>query len=231
VEALVDSLPIAMLGAKRLRVPTRPLVETTAEGRAVLWAALFGRVGVAIDANGTRALVRFSDGDRIGAHLSLAGGATVIRSRVDGVDVFEVRGAGLTVLAPAVASTDAAPGLPPRWGRWRFREAWGTTSAAEQADEERARNVWHCAVPRHVQLTVRAWNPGDRICTAGARAGRRVTRYFAEAGVPALDRPGWPVVLQAEEIVWVPGVCRSVAAPSRPGRSDLSWYRCERERD
>ncbi len=232
VEAFVDALPIVSLGATRLQLPTRPLVQTTDEGRAVLWAALFGRVGVAIDAHGTRALVRFTDGDRIGAYLSIAGGATVIRRRIEQMDVFEVRGPSVGAVAPTVVTSASTAALPARWGRWRFREAGGSSGAVSRnTAEERSQSAWHCPVPSQAPLTVRAWNPGDRIRTAGARAGRRVTRYFAEAGVPALDRPGWPVVLQAEEIVWVPGVCRSVAAPNRPGRSDLIWYRCERERD
>ena len=80
-------------------------------------------------------------------------------------------------------------------------------------------------------VTLRVWTAGDRIRTAGAPAGRRVTRYFSEAHVPALDRSTWPVVLVENELAWVPGVCRALAAPSRPGRPELIWYRCEPEFD
>jgi hypothetical protein len=54
-----------------------------------------------------------------------------------------------------------------------------------------------------------------------------VKRFFADARVPALDRPGWPVVLVNGTIVWIPGVRRSDAATVRPGRPGVR-YECDR---
>ena len=52
-------------------------------------------------------------------------------------------------------------------------------------------------------------------------------RLLREAGIDAGIRPGWPVVLSGDEIVWVPGVRRGTAATVRSGRP-VAVYRCER---
>ncbi len=234
VEALVDELAPTMLRAGVLRVHAHGLDDTTDEGRAVLWPALFARVGVVLDARGTRELVRFTTGKRRGAMVTLAKGAVALRTGGADGDTFELRRGAALERRSMVWSGPAAL-LPGRLGGWRFRRAPVPTMSAEQADNggapERWSDPWYLALPPTASLSVRPWAAGDRIQTLGARTGRRVTRYFAEAQVPALDRPGWPVVLMDNEMVWVPGICRSLAAPNRPGRPDLIWYRCEREHD
>ena len=232
LEAFVDTLAVERVAPGVVRVPSAPLEATTDDGRAILWSALFARTGVALDARGTDALVRFTTGGRRGAHVSLAGGAVAMRLGIRGLDVFELRRASGSGRAQPDLWAGESNALPARWGAWRFRRSFHGAAAGSTTTEARCSNdEWSSAVAADASVTIRMWLPGDRIRTAGARAGRRVTRYFAEAGVPALDRPSWPVVLQQEEIVWVPGVCRAVAAPNRPGRPDVIWYRCEREHD
>lgn len=127
-------------------------------------------------------------------------------------------------LAPRAGGTRTAEShseLPRRFGAWQF------VACAEPAPD--SESAWYAAIPQGLSCTVRAWQAADRIVTRGAPAGRRVARYLSEARVPPVDRPVWPVVLIGEDIVWVPGVCRSSAAPNRPGRPAVSWYRCERE--
>ena len=222
VEQYLDGCGLVLASDRtRVMVPARILEGTTAEGRAVLWPAICARAGVTLDANGTRAAVRFTTANRCGAHIRLAGGATIARRRDGRSDIFEVRRAtgrdsGWPVFS---GSVDA---LPPRFGRWRFRRL---------GVEPLATDAWCIGLPAGASVAVRPWQPGDRIRTAGAPAGRRVTRYFSELRVPVLDRPTWPVMLAAGEPMWVPGVCRGLAAPSRPGRPELIWYRCEREFD
>ncbi len=228
VDALVTTFGVIRLHASVVRVPARPLEETTTEGCAVLWAALFAMVGVAIDARGTQALVRFTNGGRRGAHIALAGGAVVLRQGRGAVDVFELRGVAATARMAPGPWEGPGVSLPARWGRWRFRQLPSAPIAEATPPRE---SSWCCEMPATGSLRLRAWRPGDRIQGAGAEAGRRVARYFAEAAVPALDRPTWPVVLAGDEIVWIPGVCRSVAVPYRPGRPDSIWYRCERQHD
>lgn len=204
-------------------IPSHVLDDTTPEGRAVLWPAICARAGVTLDAAGTHAAVRFTTTRRRGAQLPLAGGALLLRRREASHEVFDVRRQA-PAPGPAFAWQGTSDALPPRFGRWRFRRL-GVGASPSGGDP------WTMALPSGHPVVVRAWAAGDRIVTMGAPAGRRVTRYFSESRIPVPDRPSWPIVLIADEPVWVPGVCCAAAAPSRPGRSDLIWYRCERERD
>lgn len=172
-------------------------------------------------------------------------------------DVFEFRappGAERGFRLPPPRS--AATLLPPRFGGWRFvplptaplelgseatlmgapasshAGAESATPAADTLSQKAAAalsSAWVMPLATDAVLEVRAFQDGDRIRTAGAPAGRRVARYLTEARIPPIDRPTWPVVVHGNEIVWVPGVCRSSAAPYRSGRPAVTWYRCERE--
>ncbi|MEP6834226.1 MAG: tRNA lysidine(34) synthetase TilS [Gemmatimonas sp.] len=212
-------------------------------GLAVIWAALMAKCGVALNRRGTTALVRFTNQSRIGTRLELAGKACVLRLRDGVTEVFEMRpGPDARLLSRATGwerpvststastlmvgrSVMASPSLPPLFGQWRFVKS----DSIKQGVTNSVHDVWVFPVPEGVQCDVRRWTAGDRIVTVGAPAGRRVARYLSEAHVPPVDRPQWPVVLIDGDIVWVPGVCRSLAAPNRPGRPAVTWYRCERE--
>lgn len=248
VEAFVDGVPLVAVRDGVLRVPSDPIDRTTDAGRAVLWPALFARVGVVLDARGTRALVRFSHSTRRGAYVEVAGGAIALRVGEGAQHAFELRrpptratslgGAALDGAATSVGGashrtaptawepwTGTAEQLPARLGRWRFRRL--TPADARAAADDR----WLFGVPVDATVTIRAWNAGDRIFSPGYPAGRRVTRYFSDRHIPALDRSGWPVVLLHGTPLCVPGLCRADAAPNRPGWPDSIWYRCEREFD
>lgn len=224
VDRFLDTLGTWSPYAGALRVPVVGLTSTNDAGRAVLWAALFARVQVALDARGTTALVRFTNGSRRGAHVTVAGGAVAMRNGAGEREWFELRGFVRNRSPARYAWQGAWRTVPQKLGAWRWRRV-AAMSALEALDP------WCCALPEHENVQIRPWNAGDRIRMPGAEAGRRVTRYFSEAHIPALDRSTWPVVLVADEVVWIPGICRSVAAPHWPGRPDLIWYRCERESD
>jgi tRNA(Ile)-lysidine synthase len=229
VEAVVDALGAEAVPRGGLLVPVAPLRDTTDPGRAVLWQALAGRIGVALDRRGTVDLVRFTMADRIGARRDLAGGAEVERVVREGRDGFELRPPRRGRLFSAADSwTGRADAVPRRVGPWSFRRAWSTACDATAAPTPDP-SAWSMPLVGSAVVTIRPWRSGDRIRTTGAPTGRRVARYLQEAGVPVRDRAGWPVVLLEDEIVWVPGVCRGRAAPSRPGRPALIWYQCERE--
>jgi len=204
-------------------------------GLAVVWPALLARCGVALNQRGTTALVQFTNHSRVGARLELSGKASVLRVRDGATEHFEMRAgphrrldSRATRLVPSVSAAATllpGPALPPSFGQWRFvrgeRIKHGVTETCD--------DLWSFPLLEGVQCEVRCWSASDRIVTLGAPAGRRVARYLSEAHVPPVDRPQWPVVLIRGDIVWVPGVCRSLAAPNRPGRPDVTWYRCERE--
>jgi tRNA(Ile)-lysidine synthase len=223
VDAYLETLEISPVRDGALRVPAAVFADTTPEGRAVLWPACFARLGVVLDARGTRELVRFSSSRRRGGQVHVAGGATVVGTSHGREAVFELRRA--TVERVAEPWSGPAEALPARFGSWRVRRM-APKDARSAADDR-----WQFGVPVGATVTMRAWHAGDRIRTVGAPAGRRVTRYFSDAHVPALDRGGWPVVLVGDALLCVPGICRALAAPHRPGWPDSIWYRCEREHD
>ncbi|MGV3709927.1 MAG: tRNA lysidine(34) synthetase TilS [Gemmatimonas sp.] len=251
VEALVNTFAIQPAPAgtppSSMRFEAAHLAGVGDEGLAVLWPALMARCGVALNQRGTTALVRFTSESRLGTRLELAGHASVIRYRESGREWFEMRpgrdrrstaratGWERPVSTPAGAFRAVNPVqaaqiiLPPSFGQWRFTRGDGKNRSTGATVTNPESDLWWFAVPEGVRCEVRHWSAGDRIITPGAPAGRRVARYFSEAHVPPVDRPLWPVVLIGEDIVWVPGVCRSPAAPNRPGRPAEIWYRCERE--
>jgi tRNA(Ile)-lysidine synthase len=51
-------------------------------------------------------------------------------------------------------------------------------------------------------LRVRGWRPGDRL--AGRR--KKIQDVFVDAKIPRSDRDGWPLVVQGDEVVAVPGI-------------------------
>ena len=88
------------------------------------------------------------------------------------------------------------------WGRWRFR--WRRAAAPKQ-QERSGLSAWFTLDP----LTVRGWIPGDKVRPLGGAGRRLIVRCFQDARVPRSSRQSWPVLTGTDDIVWVPGVCRS----------------------
>ena len=210
VEGVVDSLPIRRCGGA-VYVARAALGGYSPEELAVLWPAVAARARVRLDRRGTRRLAEFTiTAGRIG-RVPLSGGAEVVALP----QLYLVRGRLPTrwELQPLDGSN--------RHGEWRLR-------CVEHADwTELPDDCWRAALPAEATLSVRSWQDGDRILRHGAGSARRVKRFFAEAGIAGPLRTGWPVVLADGEIVWIPGVCRSVAATERPGRPAVH-YVCDR---
>ena len=69
---------------------------------------------------------------------------------------------------------------------------------------------------------VRRWRPGDRILPLGGTGHRLIVRCMQDRRVARRDRPGWPVLVDAQEVpVWVPGVMRSGRALPVAGQPAL----------
>lgn len=211
VEHAVDAFIPHLVDAGSLRVAREVLLTFDPEALRVLWPALAARMGVVLDRRGTERLASFTIQGRRGARIQLSGGVEAVRHR----DTLLVRRA------------DASAGYRTRrlgestdFGPWRFVRT--SSHGAESGD-------WEAELPLNRPLHVRGWRAGDRIIPAGERGGgaRRVKRLLRESGVEAGIRRGWPVVLSGDEIVWVPGVRRGLAATVRSGRP-VAVYRCER---
>jgi tRNA(Ile)-lysidine synthase len=218
VEALVDeTVPHDRTSPTTLEI-ARPELSSHDEGSlGVLWPALAGRVGLALDHRGTRRLSVFTISDRSGGMIPLSGGWCVERRP----ETFVLR------RRPEPGAHDAwlPDGGSVRWGAFRFRVDESSSDGARSSPE--VANAWHATLPAGARAAVRRWSAGDRLAPAGAQPRRRVKRYLTEAGVRGPDREGWPVVVTGDEIVWIPGVRRSDAATERSGRP-VRHYVCER---
>jgi tRNA(Ile)-lysidine synthase len=184
-------------------VGLRAIDGLDAEQLAVLWPAIAGRVGVALDRRGIGRIAAFSVRSRVGARIQLSGGWEVVRSR----DVLRLQ-------HTAVPSSDEAAlraSAPTTWGDWTF---WPGEAPGARGVDERGASGWRAMLPTDQPLRVRAWRPGDRL-VGGAGPGRKVKRLLSGAGVTGHERTAWPVVLCGEQIVWIPGVRRSDAATLR----------------
>lgn len=217
VERVVDDLrPVADVEGG-VSVAREALDGCSPGELAVVWPALAARAGVRLDRRGTRRAVEFTTSAGRVARMPLAGEAEVVA--LPRRFVIRPRGTVLDREVALVGEVDAGP--------FRFRPETGGPGEGMRAAA--GDDPWRAVLPMGVPLTVRPWRPGDRIRAAGGVAAteRRVKRYLAEAGIPGPLREGWPVVVAAGEIIWIPGVCRTVAATARPGRPE-ALYRCDR---
>lgn len=179
---------------------------------AVLWPAVAARVGLAMDRRGTERVVGFTNASEAGGRVPLAGGWEVLRRR----EAFVLRRARGPI---EVGGMELPLAGALRWGRWSFFAGPPSGDGAWTGD------AWRAALPAEGPWVVRAWAAGDRMRGADGRP-RRVKRFLREAGIAGPDRDGWPVVTAGAEIVWIPGVRRSLAATERSGRPGLTVY-CE----
>ncbi len=185
------------------------LLRYDSQGLALIWQSLAARAGVTLDRRGTVRVASFTIEGLSGGSIQLSGGVEVVRHR----DELRLRRAGPP---PKSAQHALIDGL--EFGRWRFRQA------------DTSSGLWSAALPSESRLAVRAWRPGDRMVPEGGTTPRRIKGFFADAGVDAAERRGWPVVLVDDQIDWVPGVCRGSAATVRSGRPVVR-FACERVRN
>ena len=88
------------------------------------------------------------------------------------------------------------------WGRWTFR--WQPDVAPEHQSRVGS-SAWFTPEP----MTVRRWVPGEKLRPLGATGRRLIVRCFQEVRVPRSRRESWPVLTQSNDVLWIPGVCRS----------------------
>jgi tRNA(Ile)-lysidine synthetase, C-terminal domain len=181
-----------------------------ADSHAMLWPALAGRVGLALDARGIRRIASFASLHPRSGSIPLAGGWCLEATR----DTY-ILGRHPTPVMPAAVMLPAKGSVA--WGRFRFRVV--RRPALE--------SPWGATISLRHGAIIRTWAAGDRLEAAEGQQARRVKRYLSDAGVQGAARSGWPVVVAGHDIVWIPGVRRSDAATDRSGRP-ARHYICER---
>jgi tRNA(Ile)-lysidine synthase len=209
VDALVARVVSLEQDHGELRVAREQLQRYDAHALALFWPAIAARLGVTLDRRGTRRLTSFTINGRQGSRIQLSGGFEAVLHR----GVIGLRRSASSV--PRVETQTLSDDVV--MDGWHFRR---TRHVAP-------RDMWSAALPVDRPLTVRAWQPGDRMMPHGATALRRVKGLLRDAGIDAARRVGWPVVVAGDEIVWIPGVRRSPAATVRSGRP-VALYSCER---
>ena len=100
------------------------------------------------------------------------------------------------------------------WGPWLVR--WSRGGAPER-QERVALTAWFSAD----SLTVRGWEPGEKVRPLAGIGHRLIVKCFQDAQVPRSRRESWPVVAVGDEVVWIPGVCRSDALVPPSGSEAL----------
>jgi tRNA(Ile)-lysidine synthase len=202
-----------------VEVPAAALEGLTFEELAAWWPAVAARGGATLDRRGTRRLAGFTTASRPGNAMPLSGGWQVRRL----ADRFVLRRGTLDIPSQSVRVHPTPLDPSGQFGAFHFRRSLITGGERTGAPP----GPWVADLDAEARVTVRPWLPGDRMRALAGGGARRVKRFFADARVPALDRPGWPVVLVNGTIVWIPGVRRSDAATVRPGRPGVR-YECDR---
>jgi tRNA(Ile)-lysidine synthase len=176
--------------ARSFEVSVAPLTGMSSAELSVLWPAIGATFALMLDRRGISRLAEFTLAGRVGSRIQLSGGWSVIRSR-DGLTF-----SASSHVAPASVRIDLSARTV--WGAWSFRRRGNADGDA----------VWSSPLPSNAVLTVRAWEPGDKMRSAQGPI-RKVKQLLSRAGVTGHKRAGWPVVLAGDEIVWIPGVRRS----------------------
>ena len=177
--------------------------------RARVIRGLVRRLGGGLDDAGTRLAVEFTSSGTSGGKLSLGGGIWLGRELER-----------LVVLRGEVPPQDS-PATVPGPGKGEDRALLGGRAYNVDWDvawsgSPLAGGEWFDTSGVAFPLTVRGWQPGDRIRLA--YGSKKLKKVFLEARIPAGDRPRTPVLVDASgAVLWVPGVARSVQGTSGDG--------------
>jgi tRNA(Ile)-lysidine synthase len=221
MDALVEAhVRPRRVGVDALAVPRAELAGLGPDSLAILWGTLAGFMGLALDRRGTQRLASFTT-----SNASQRGGGSIPLSGSWCLDAAHDE----FILRRRPLDPEGAAPLPSRgslrWGAFRFHV--GGVAEPILGPDGMSRPCWDASLPIASGLVVRSWKAGDRLGPTTGHTRRRVKRYLTEAGVRGLDRAGWPVVVAGDEVVWIPGVRRSLAATERSG-GPVRHYVCER---
>jgi tRNA(Ile)-lysidine synthase len=204
-DAVLDCLPGLALRAADGRFEVARVAlrgyDNVLAGRILRAAA--ARSGLHLAPAASSRLARFASRAASGRRLALGGGL-IAEAAFDSLVV------GCSAPVPDAIALDAVGG----------GVAFGSFSLAwrsEPAPAALPRGGWTTWLATG-RLVVRGVQPGDAITPLGGVGRRKVTRLLMEARVPRSQRAAYPVVASDDDIVWVPGICRSAGRIPEPGR-------------
>jgi len=198
----------AYRGGRGMDVSIASLGGFSAAELSVVWPAVAARIGLVLDRRGTNRIVEFTRSGGVGRRIQVSGGWEIVRSR----DALQLRASAEKEPTPAELELSNTT----EWGEWSFRPSSEDAEGAE-------RGLWRSWLPTDGPLLVRRWQPGDAVSRNSGASPQKVKKILSDGGVTGHERARWPVVLAGDQIVWIPGVCRSGAATDRSGRPGLSF--------
>jgi tRNA(Ile)-lysidine synthase len=93
----------------------------------------------------------------------------------------------------------------------RLPGGWLLTSELRRGAVELPRDLWSAVLDldKCGELGVRSSRRGDRIRPLGMDGSKKLAEVFGSRQVPRAARPGYPVIISGDDLLWVPGVARS----------------------
>ncbi len=162
-----------------------------------------------------------------GATLNLPGGLR-LHSTETGFDLSR----GGPAIPPPLPETEArslrVPGQTDWPGGWRLEAELRERRPGEPAA---GRDPWQLRLDadRLVgPLTLRAREPGDRLQPLGMGGQHKSLQdLFVDAKIPRQVREGWPLLFDAQRLIWVPGLRVDERVRLGPGARRLLVLRCQ----
>ncbi|MEP6622730.1 MAG: tRNA lysidine(34) synthetase TilS, partial [bacterium] len=166
IERFVDErVKPTVVAGHSVRVASQDIVGFDRSSLAVLWGAVAGRAGLALDRRGTRRIAEFTMCGRSEGHIPLAGGWCLEATRASYIlkrdDVMRSPPVSLPVRGAV------------QWGPFRFRVV----------NVMAPPSVWAASISPPEGAVVRIWSAGDRLAPAAGQPRRRVSRYLSDVGL------------------------------------------------
>lgn len=209
--ALLEILPELEFRAKSgavevARASLRTYDKTLSEA---LLRALAREVGCRLGPKQARQVLEFAERAQSGRALEVGNG-WVAEIAFDKVRI--VRPAKRTTSPPSASWGTGSEGES-FFGDWRI--SW----TSELAGEVRRNEFTTWVTPGSGEI--RAVQVGDRTVPLGGVGSRKVRRILAEARITQSERNSYPLLVRGDDVIWVPGICRSAVAVPPQGQRAL----------
>ncbi len=201
----------------RIVVAHKELLAYDTNVRAHLLRALVGRVGPYPGRVGTRVALEFINTGNSGRGIDLAGGVG-IRREFDRI-IIERRSTVIPLDDEVLSLSDRSGAGEVNLAGVRWQVTWGAGTLA--GAEHGAAEVGYFAVSDlRFPLTVRSWQPGDRIQLPGG--SRKLKKLFVDRQVGRGERRKLPLLVDRTGVLWVVGLVKADRAVALEGGEVLS---------